>query len=85
MSGLLSFNSDLSEHPKDVNIKLKNHQLAMLKKCQDIENIENILLPDREVWFLKLCHTEWLVDEIAKGIPLKRLETSIENLLKSSS
>jgi hypothetical protein len=50
-----------------------------------IENIENILLPDREDWFLKLCHTEWLVDEIAKGIPLKRLEPSIENLLKNSS
>jgi superfamily II DNA or RNA helicase len=41
MTRLLSFNSELSEHPKDVNIKLKNHQLAMLKKCQDIENIEN--------------------------------------------
>ena len=42
-----------------------------------IENIENISLPDREEWFLKLCHTEWTVDEIAKGIPLKRLEPKI--------
>lgn len=50
-----------------------------------IENIENIILPDREDWFLKLCHTEWLVDEIAKGIPLKRLELSIENLMKNNS
>ena len=38
-----------------------------------LENIENVLLPDRTEWFLKLCHTEWTVDEIAKGIPLQRL------------
>jgi hypothetical protein len=38
-----------------------------------IENIENPVLPDRTEWFLKLCHTEWTVDEIAQGIPLQRL------------
>jgi hypothetical protein len=37
------------------------------------ENIENIALPDRQEWFLKLCHTEWTVEEIAQGIPLQRL------------
>jgi hypothetical protein len=37
------------------------------------ENIEDIQLIDREDWFLKLCHTEWTVDEITKGIPLQRL------------
>ena len=36
--------------------------------------IESIALPNREEWFLKLCHTEWTVSEIAQGIPLKRLE-----------
>lgn len=41
MTGLLSFNSELANHPKNINIKLKNHQLAMLKRCKDIENIEN--------------------------------------------
>ena len=41
------------------------------------EEIEEISLPDREDWFLKLCHTEWTVDEIARGIPLKRLEPFI--------
>jgi len=41
------------------------------------EEIEEISLPDREDWFLKLCHTEWTVDEIAQGIPLKRLEPFI--------
>ena len=38
-----------------------------------LENIENIVLPDRADWFLKLCHTEWTVDEIAQGLPIQRL------------
>ncbi len=37
------------------------------------ENLENPVLPDRERWFLELCHTEWTVDEIRQGIPLARL------------
>ena len=39
-------------------------------KFEDIETAE---LPDREDWFLKLCHTEWTVSEIAQGIPMQRL------------
>jgi hypothetical protein len=45
------------------------------------ENLENPQLPDREEWFLKLCHTEWTVEEIAQGIPISRLEKDIEYLL----
>jgi hypothetical protein len=41
MSTLLSFDSLLSCNPKNINVTLKNHQLAMLKRCNDIENIEN--------------------------------------------
>lgn len=37
------------------------------------ENLENPALPDRNEWFLQLCHTEWTVDEIRQGIPLARL------------
>lgn len=37
------------------------------------ENLENPQLPDREDWFLKLCHSEWTVDEIRQGIPLLRI------------
>jgi hypothetical protein len=40
---------------------------------EKMENIENPILPDRDEWFLKLCHTEWTVEEIAQGIPLQRL------------
>lgn len=28
---------------------------------------------DRSDWFLRICHTEWLVEEIREGTPLKRL------------
>jgi hypothetical protein len=41
------------------------------------EELENIVLPNREEWFLKLTHTEWTVNEISQGIPLKRLESLI--------
>ena len=43
-----------------------------------IENINTPSLKDREDWFLKLCHTEWTVDEIRQGIPVKRLHSEIE-------
>jgi hypothetical protein len=38
-----------------------------------MNQIENPIMPDRTDWFVKLCHTEWLVDEIAQGIPIRRL------------
>jgi hypothetical protein len=38
-----------------------------------LDQIENLQLPDREEWFLKLCHTEWTVEEIKQGLPLQRL------------
>jgi len=47
------------------------------------ENIENPLYPDRDEWYLKLCHTEWTVEEISQGIPLKRLEPYLEQRLKN--
>jgi hypothetical protein len=42
-----------------------------------LSEIENIVLPNREDWFLKLCHTEWTIDEISKGVPLERLISKI--------
>ena len=41
MVNLLSFDSEIDDNPKNINIKLKNHQLAMLKKCKEIENNNN--------------------------------------------
>jgi hypothetical protein len=41
MINLLSSDSEIDNYPRDINIKLKKHQLAMLKKCKEIENINN--------------------------------------------
>jgi hypothetical protein len=49
------------------------------------ENLENPSLPDREEWFIKLCHTEWTVDEISRGVPLKRLEQPLLENLKNKA
>jgi hypothetical protein len=49
------------------------------------ENLENPQLPDRSEWFLKLTHTEWTVEEISQGIPLKRLEPHLKEKLKIKS
>jgi hypothetical protein len=48
-----------------------------------LENINEPTLPDREEWFLKLCHTEWTVNEISKGIPIQRLIPDLENYQKN--
>lgn len=37
-------------------------------------DLEKPRMPDRESWLTKLLHTEWFVDEIREGIPIKRLE-----------
>jgi hypothetical protein len=38
-----------------------------------VEQIETPSIPDREDWFVKLCHTEWTATEISQGIPFDRL------------
>jgi hypothetical protein len=49
------------------------------------KNLENPQLPDRDDWFLKLCHSEWTVEEIGQGMPILRLQTHIEHLLHAHS
>lgn len=46
-----------------------------------IANIDTPTLPDRTQWFLELLHTEWTIDEIAQGIPQKRLLPEIEKFV----
>lgn len=38
------------------------------------DQIENPPIKDKSEWFLNLCHTEYTIDEIALGLPLKRLQ-----------
>ena len=48
-----------------------------------IENINNPQLLDRQEWLVRLAHTEWTVEEIAQGIPIKRLEKDILSQISS--
>jgi hypothetical protein len=41
-------------------------------------------LPDREEWLVKLCHTEWTIEEISKGIPWTRLKSSLQEYRPSN-
>jgi hypothetical protein len=38
-----------------------------------LSNIEKPPIIDRSHWFQSILHTEWTVEEISEGIPLKRL------------
>lgn len=42
----------------------------------DLSTINNPLRPDRTQWLEQIAHTEWYTDEIATGLPLKRLMLS---------
>jgi hypothetical protein len=46
--------------------------LAAPISCK-MTDIEHAMLPDRTEWFRKILHTEWLIEELAQGIPQKRL------------
>jgi len=48
---------------------------------QQIKHIEQLVDVDREEWLIKLCHTEWTIDEVSKGIPIKRLLPKLESLM----
>jgi hypothetical protein len=39
----------------------------------DLTQIENPLRPDRDQWLNQLAHTEWTTQELATGMPLRRL------------
>ena len=39
----------------------------------DLSTINDPVKPDRTAWLDRLAHTEWYADEIATGLPLKRL------------
>jgi hypothetical protein len=37
------------------------------------KGLSDLQLPDRKSWYDKLCHTEWTLEEIARGEPLMRI------------
>lgn len=47
--------------------------LATLVGNEDFSYIDRPLRPPREEWLEWIAHTEWTVEEIAQGMPLKRI------------
>ena len=56
-----------------------DHTSLAFEVSDAIENINRPTLPDRTQWFVKLCHTEWTVQEISTGVPIQRLVTALKN------
>ena len=42
-----------------------------------LHDIENPVMPDRTQWLNDYAHTEWTVEEISQGIPLKQLTNKL--------
>ena len=51
--------------------------LAWDVSIKSLTNLNNPPLPDRQQWLNDYAHTEWTVEEIASGIPLKRLTNKL--------
>lgn len=47
--------------------------LAYPVSNKSLEKLSDPELPDRTSWLIKLCHTEWTVEEISQGLPLARI------------
>jgi len=57
--------------------------LAYNVSMQDLSTIENPALPDREQWLNDYAWSEFTVEEIEQGIPLKRLENYLKTQINS--
>lgn len=50
-----------------------NDSLAYPVANKTLDKILNPELPERNKWLVKICHTEWTLEEIEQGIPIERL------------
>jgi len=54
--------------------------LAWDVSIKSLTNLDNPPTPDRQQWLNDYAHTEWTVDEIAQGLPIKNLTSKINML-----
>jgi hypothetical protein len=45
--------------------------------CPHLLMVDNPHMPDRQQWLNDYAHTEWTVEEISQGIPLKNLTSKL--------
>ena len=71
---IINFNSSIGVHAAINNVPIISDVSSLAWPVSNkIEDIESPRLLDRHEWFFDLCHKEYLVDEIAQGIPLEKL------------
>ena len=51
--------------------------LAWSMGCPHLLMVDNPHMPDRQQWLNDYAHTEWTVEEISQGIPLKNLTSKL--------
>jgi hypothetical protein len=58
---------------------VSTHSLAypVANDIDFLHDIESPLMPDRQQWLNNYAHTEYTIEEIAQGIPLKRLTNKL--------
>jgi hypothetical protein len=51
---------------------------------REIEDVENPATPDRAGWLRRLAYAEWTLDEIAAGLPWRRLAKRLEDVSRET-
>jgi hypothetical protein len=62
-----------------VPVFVEKDSLAWPVSIKDLSTIEQPSYPERELWFEKICNTEWTIDEIASGQPLIKVTKNLDN------
>ena len=77
----ISYSSNPGVHSviEGVPAFVSTHSLAydVANDIDFLHDIENPLMPDRTQWLNDYAHTEYTIEEISQGIPLKRLTNNI--------
>lgn len=69
----ISSNTGVQSVIRGIPAFVSKESLAYPVGNNNFSKIEDPDYPDRELWLEELCHTEWTLDEINNGIPIKRL------------
>ena len=77
----ISYSSNPGVHSviEGVPAFVSTHSLAydVANDINFLHDIENPIMPDRTQWFNDYAHTEYTLEEISQGIPLKNLTSKL--------
>jgi hypothetical protein len=77
-SSIINYNSGIGIKASINGVPLICHNTSLAyETSMPFDKILEPFVPNREDWLQKIVHTEWTIEEIADGIPLKRLLSKI--------